>query len=816
MKKIPLKLHGLALALFVAMQGISHAGLVARWNMNEASGTIADSSGNNLTGTPTALAVTNNALVYGQSSVPAATYGAITVSPADAAKFGSSIQFIRTLSGMFQIGNPAVIGDLASAGPAGTFTLMAWTNAAVTSSTNQRIFATGPSNGWGAGLSNVDQVIYTAFGVADRRSTNAPSRNNQWQHVAYVWNAGAVQVYINGVSVYTATAGFNNETNAQFGIGGNGNGGDHFNGRMDELKIFNTAMTAEEIIAAALPSAENGPLMAIEPALNFTNNGTPQTFNIPFSNEGNTGNLTVTSVTPGGATESAFTVNNFTASVAPGQSGNVELGFEPTGGGLYEATLTIASNDSISPARTVTLSVNVADPTVTAPTRLDFGDLAPNPGSQTMSLTLTNGGGATDLVLYGVSLLGQGGNGFSIVSSPDSIPSGANGQVVIAFNPGTATGNFGDLLKIETNATNTPNLTIPVVAKVAYSAAATSVNVVNGNFDAGAWNSLAGTAPAGWTNSLAETNSGGLYGQGAPNTPDLTSIAAHFQSNAGYYEQNLTTGNSGLTAGKVDAITVALDRFYRNDAATNGHAMLRVSLWDKTNDVEIVGRDLLFENPGVLAGNTFTSAALRLAYDSSTYADEQIALRITRVPPLLTASFFQSTLVIDNVSVAVDGEWVPEAGYSSWVVAMGLDGTPGKENGVADDPDKDGVSNFDEFAFGGSPLSGESGILSAVSSADTTGDSQLELILTVAVRDDAVFTGVASPSGSAAGVTYAIQGSFDLEEFIAAVDGPLAAPVIPAALPAVAPVGYKYVSFRLGGSNGLSGKGFLRASASGN
>jgi len=79
-----------------------------------------------------------------------------------------------------------------------------------------------------------------------------------------------------------------------------------------------------------------------------------------------------------------------------------------------------------------------------------------------------------------------------------------------------------------------------------------------------------------------------------------------------------------------------------------------------------------------------------------------------------------------------------------------------------------------------------------------------------------VFSGEPSPTGTAIGASYAIQGSVDLEQFTSAVEGPLAMAVVPASLPASPPAGYKYVSFRLGGSNGLPGKGFIRATATGN
>jgi len=241
-----------AIPLVLAVgQFVSHAAVVAHWNMDESGGAIADSSGNNLTGTPSATG-----LIYSQTSVPAGTYGLITVSPADAVNFGSSIRFTRAESGRFTIAASPVIGGLAEAGPSGAFTLTAWVNPSVGASSNHRIFSTGIPNGWGAGLSNVDQVIFTTYGVADMRSTTAPAANNVWQHLAYTWNAGSVEIFINGLSVFTATAGFNNETVGQFTIGGNANATDFFNGRIDELKIHSGVLSPSQIIATALPVPE--------------------------------------------------------------------------------------------------------------------------------------------------------------------------------------------------------------------------------------------------------------------------------------------------------------------------------------------------------------------------------------------------------------------------------------------------------------------------------------------------------------------------------------------------------------------------------
>ncbi len=155
--------------------------------------------------------------------------------------------------------------------------------------------------------------------------------------------------------------------------------------------------------------------------------------------------------------------------------------------------------------------------------------------------------------------------------------------------------------------------------------------------------------------------------------------------------------------------------------------------------------------------------------------------------------------------------------YTAWAAAKGLDGTPGKENGTADDPDKDGRNNLAEFAFDGNPLSvadnGKVYGLNEDSDADANTDK--EMILTVAVRNGTpAFSG--SPSALAVhptdGISYTIQGSLNLIDFTTAIVNVVPTPVITGLPPASA--GYEYRSFSLDGSNGLTQKGFLRAKVS--
>ena len=46
----------------------------------------------------------------------------------------------------------------------------------------------------------------------------------------------------------------------------------------------------------------------------------------------------------------------------------------------------------------------------------------------------------------------------------------------------------------------------------------------------------------------------------------------------------------------------------------------------------------------------------------------------------------------------------PPRGFAPWASTAGLDGSPGAENGITQDPEGDGLFNLFEFAFGLNPL----------------------------------------------------------------------------------------------------------------
>jgi autotransporter-associated beta strand protein len=160
--------------------------------------------------------------------------------------------------------------------------------------------------------------------------------------------------------------------------------------------------------------------------------------------------------------------------------------------------------------------------------------------------------------------------------------------------------------------------------------------------------------------------------------------------------------------------------------------------------------------------------------------------------------------------------------FDTWALAAGLDGTVGKENGEADDPDKDGKNNLAEFAFNGDPLDPSDNGMVASLIQDASAPAGDELTLVVAARNGATFSGSGSPTVQSAtvdGVAYTIEGTVDLVAIpgsaVSHIAGPLnTAPAGSGLTADLTGEDWKYHVFKLDASEGLPDKGFLRAKVS--
>ena len=71
---------------------------------------------------------------------------------------------------------------------------------------------------------------------------------NTWTHVAMTYNGAQMRLYVNGVLVgQRAQTGSIQTNNGQLRIGGSAAFGEFFQGMIDEVRIYNRALSATEI-----------------------------------------------------------------------------------------------------------------------------------------------------------------------------------------------------------------------------------------------------------------------------------------------------------------------------------------------------------------------------------------------------------------------------------------------------------------------------------------------------------------------------------------------------------------------------------------
>ena len=206
-------------------------GPVAAYNFNQGSGTtVTDASGHGVTG-----------------SIQGATW-------TSGGRYGNALSFNGS-SSYVDLGNPALLQIT------GSMTLSAWVKATTNPSDDGEIVAKSDSaSGWQLKTSP-DTGPHT-FGVRVAAGANVPSRRygttvrslNAWYHVAGVYDAAArtLDIYVNGVwnnGVLTGTVPASQINSAVTVNIGRRSGGFYFNGVIDDVRIYNRALSVPEIQA---------------------------------------------------------------------------------------------------------------------------------------------------------------------------------------------------------------------------------------------------------------------------------------------------------------------------------------------------------------------------------------------------------------------------------------------------------------------------------------------------------------------------------------------------------------------------------------
>lgn len=189
-----------------------------------------------------------------------------------------------------------------------------------------------------------------------------------------------------------------------------------------------------------------------------------------ISNDGVNEVLTINGIQVLDDFDSAFLVESlsFPIELAPGESRDVEISFNPgSATGIFSGILEIDTDGKNQPIFELPLSASVFDPVaVVTPEALDFGDFVPNPGAQTLELTIANDGTSKPLTIVDIIVFDDPDGVFSVGSFPNTVAPGASTKVTISFDPSALDGYFSGSLEIETNGENQEIFEVPLSAGV--------------------------------------------------------------------------------------------------------------------------------------------------------------------------------------------------------------------------------------------------------------------------------------------------------------------------------------------------------------
>jgi autotransporter-associated beta strand protein len=352
------------------------------------------------------------------------------------------------------------------------------------------------------------------------------------------------------------------------------------------------------------------------------------------------------------------------------------------------------------------------------------------------------------------------------------------GDVQVKYNGS----NFDSVLNLAGGVTTTGNLSF---SNGGYTGA--SLNIINLADGAHAFNIAAATTTTvapdiGSTGSLVKSGGGTL-------TLNASCVAAHTGGtsvNEGTLLVNGslqgattvaalgTVGGTGTLAGATTVNGTVAPGVTAGKLTTTapitltGGSKLAIDIGNWAGSTAGTDWDLLAADTLALTATSGSKLTIRIAGTPTGFTETAKTLAIATSTNPLTG-FDLSAIAIDATGFSGAGTWTvqqtgnslelvyaPSGGspYTSWATANGLDGT---NSAPGLDPDKDGVSNFLEFALNGNPLSGTASgkVLGKVA---IVGGVQA-LTLTIPVRSAAAFAGATEQTLTVDGLTYHIQGS---------------------------------------------------------
>ncbi len=416
-------------------------GLVGAWGFDEANGTsVLDASGQS-----------NNGTLAGATRT------------ADG-RFGGALTFNGT-------SHSVTVPDSNSLDLTAGMTLEAWVNPV----------AGGGSYGWHQAVLK-ERPAGMAYGLYTTADTGRPSAHaftsgerqahsstalplNSWSHVAATYDGTTVRVWVNGVETGSAAAPAPIVTSTGvLRFGGNGVWGEWFAGRLDEVRVYNRALSPAELQTTMTKpvSCAVTPALAVAPASVAFSDATPKTLAVTNAGGGSLAftasvNVPWLTVTP-------------TSGTAP-RTLTVTPAYDGLGPGTHSATITITGANT---SRTVAVTVSVPEPPrlAVAPASLSFSD------GTAKTLTVSNaGGGALSFTAAAdvpwLSVTPQSGSAPRAVTVTPS-PAGLSPGIYTGAVTVTATGVDGSPVTVPVT------LTVPAPPELAVVPAGLAFRAVQG------------------------------------------------------------------------------------------------------------------------------------------------------------------------------------------------------------------------------------------------------------------------------------------------------------------------------------------------
>ncbi|GAA4279141.1 hypothetical protein GCM10022259_38660 [Aquimarina mytili] len=300
------------------------------------------------------------------------------------------------------------------------FTIEFWIKPEISGTDEHFILDNMSSNsGYSLRISSMSELSFTFFTASGIQNLDTPSIvNDQWQHVAIVYNGSRYSIFINGMldnSLALSEAIVDNSSN-NLTLGTVSGGGPlYYKGAIDELRVWDVALSTCRISdqsGCQLTGSEDD-LIAY---YNF-NNGEVNGNNFPEYSILDPNHRITSGIPPQG------TLNNF------GLSGTTSNWIDATANGVSgacnaytEAIIAIASNNN---------AINNGDTTVSINNSTSFGNVIFGQ-AEPADYTISNTGNIT-LDISNITI--DGASDFTIIESPTDVAAGASGNLRILFTP---------------------------------------------------------------------------------------------------------------------------------------------------------------------------------------------------------------------------------------------------------------------------------------------------------------------------------------------------------------------------------------------